>query len=149
MCQWPRTSTWVNCHDAWDLLSTGISRMKKPRRNFDRLGVGDAISAHAKAGTLTAAHATGEIVTGSQIQCHVLALDEPTSSLGETGPRLLFDTVSEFGRRAWHHLRLAPPAGDCRLADRVAILRDGKLVALRTGRQTTRTNWSGSWSGAT
>ena len=62
--------------------------------------------------------------------CSVLALDEPTSSLTEDEAQRLFGIVAALARRRRRdRLHLAPHArGDGDLADRVAVLRDGRLV---------------------
>lgn len=112
---------------------------EKAQAELDRLGVGGAISARAKAGTLTQAQRQMvEIVRAVKANASVLALDEPTSSLGEADSANLFEIVERFRQAGAGIIYVSHRLPEVlKLADRIAVLRDGKLVALRSRGETT------------
>lgn len=110
----------------------------KAGSDLNRLGVGGHISPRAKAGTLTAAQRQMvEIVRAIKANVSVLALDEPTSSLSEADSAHLFDIVEQFRRADVGIIYVSHRLPEVlKLADRIAILRDGKLVAIRAKGET-------------
>ena len=111
----------------------------KAEADLNRLGVGASISARAKAGTLsTAQRQIVEIVRAVKANATVLALDEPTSSLSEADSAHLFDLVDQFRTAGVGIIYVSHRLPEVlQLADRIAILRDGKLVAIRAKGETT------------
>ena len=107
-----------------------------------RLGVGDDISPRARAGTLSAAQKQMvEIARAIKSDVKVLALDEPTSSLSERDSSQLFDIVNQFRSAGVAIIYVSHRLPEIlQLADRIAILRDGKLVAVRKAADTTESD---------
>jgi L-arabinose transport system ATP-binding protein len=105
---------------------------------LDRLGVGKVISPRAKAGSLSAAQRQMvEIARAIKSQVKVLALDEPTSSLSESDSAQLFDIVNQFRKDGVALVYVSHRLPEIlHLADRIAVLRDGKLVAVRSCAET-------------
>ncbi|MCO6452874.1 MAG: sugar ABC transporter ATP-binding protein [Caldilineales bacterium] len=101
--------------------------------DLERLGVGDSISSQTKAGTLsTAQRQMLEIVRAVRTNASILALDEPTSSLSEADSAKLFDIVEQFRQAGVGIIYVSHRLPEVlKLADRIAVLRDGKLVAVR------------------
>ncbi len=106
---------------------------------LNRLGVGHVISPRAKAGSLSAAQRQMvEIARAIKSQVKVLALDEPTSSLSESDSEQLFEIVNQFRRAGVAIIYVSHRLPEIlQLADRIAVLRDGKLVAVRKAAETT------------
>ena len=104
-----------------------------------RLGVGDVISPRARAGSLsTAQRQMVEIARAIKAHVSVLALDEPTSSLSESDSVQLFDIVGQFRKAGVALIYVSHRLPEIlQLADRIAVLRDGKLVAVRNSKDTT------------
>ncbi len=100
---------------------------------LDRLGVGHVISPRVKAGTLsTAQRQMVEIARAIKAEVSVLALDEPTSSLSESDSEQLFEIVNQFRKAGVALIYVSHRLPEIlQLADRIAVLRDGKLVAVR------------------
>lgn len=101
--------------------------------SLDKLGVGNVVSPRVKAGRLSAAQRQMvEITRAIKSEVNVLALDEPTSSLSEEDSTQLFNIVEQFRQAGVGIVYVSHRLAEvCKLADRVAILRDGKLVAVR------------------
>ena len=106
---------------------------------LDRLGVGGVISPRAKAGSLSAAQRQMvEIARAIKAELSVLALDEPTSSLSESDSEQLFEIVGQFRKAGVGLIYVSHRLPEIlQLADRIAVLRDGKLVAVRNSAETT------------
>jgi L-arabinose transport system ATP-binding protein len=111
----------------------------RAQRHLDALGFGDDLDATALAEELsTAQRQLVEIARAVKPGLSVLALDEPTSSLTEQEVDRLIGVVE--GLRAdgvailyvSHRLREV-----LHLADRVAVLRDGRLIEVRDANGTT------------
>jgi len=105
--------------------------MERSRRDLRRFGFDDALDPAALGDTLSPAQRQlVEIVRALKSKIHILALDEPTSSLTEDESERLFALVERLRSEGLaiiyvsHRLREIT-----RLADRVVILRDGALVA--------------------
>lgn len=106
---------------------------------LDRLGVGRVISPRVKAGSLsTAQRQMVEIARAIKSEVSVLALDEPTSSLSESDSEQLFEIVNQFRKEGVALIYVSHRLPEIlQLADRIAVLRDGKLVAVRNCAETT------------
>ncbi len=79
-----------------------------------------------------------EIARAIKSDVKVLALDEPTSSLSERDSSQLFDIVNQFRNAGVAIIYVSHRLPEVlQLADRIAILRDGKLVAVRKAADTT------------
>ncbi len=115
----------------WDLL------FDKAQAHLTRLGVG-GISPRAKASSLSAAQKQMvEIARAIKSDLSVLALDEPTSSLSESDSAQLFEIVNQFRKAGVGIIYVSHRLPEIlKLADRIAILRDGKLVAVRASQGT-------------
>jgi len=117
----------------WNAANTKASAL------LSRLGVGEDISPRVRAGTLSAAQKQMvEIARAIKSDVKVLALDEPTSSLSERDSSQLFDIINQFRRDGVAIIYVSHRLPEIlQLADRIAVLRDGKLVALRQASETT------------
>ena len=111
---------------------------QKAQDALDRLGVGHVISPRVKAGSLSAAQRQMvEIARAIKGQVSVLALDEPTSSLSESDSEQLFEIVNQFRKAGVALIYVSHRLPEIlQLADRIAVLRDGKLVAVRNCAET-------------
>jgi L-arabinose transport system ATP-binding protein len=111
---------------------------EKAQADLDRLGVGHVISARAKAGTLSAAQRQMvEIVRAVKANVTVLAFDEPTSSLSESDSQQLFEIIRGFRQAGVGIIYVSHRLPEIlKLADRIAVLRDGKLVNVRNCSET-------------
>jgi L-arabinose transport system ATP-binding protein len=82
-----------------------------------------------------------EIARAIKSDVKVLALDEPTSSLSERDSSQLFDIVNQFRSAGVAIIYVSHRLPEIlQLADRIAILRDGKLVAIRKAADTTESD---------
>ena len=101
--------------------------------SLDELGVGNVVSPRTRAGQLSAAQRQiVEIARAVKSDVKVLALDEPTSSLSEEDSTQLFNMVEQFRSAGVGIIYVSHRLAEViKLADRVAVLRDGKLVAVR------------------
>lgn len=73
-----------------------------------------------------------EIAAGLSRRCRVLALDEPTASLTDSEVELLFSQIARLKREGVGIIYISHRIEEVlRIADRVTILRDGKLVTTR------------------
>lgn len=106
---------------------------------LDRLGVGGDISPHVRAGALsTAQKQMVEIARAIKSDVKVLALDEPTSSLSERDSAQLFDIIEQFRQQGVAIIYVSHRLPEIlQIADRIAVLRDGRLVAVRRAAETT------------
>ncbi|MCP4167562.1 MAG: sugar ABC transporter ATP-binding protein [Chloroflexi bacterium] len=106
---------------------------KMAHADLERLGVGETIAPEAKAGTLSVAQRQMlEIVRAVRTNASILALDEPTSSLSEADSEQLFEIVEQFRQAGVGIIYVSHRLPEVlQLADRIAILRDGELVAVR------------------
>ena len=98
-----------------------------------RFGLEREISPWARAGKLGPAHRQLlEIMRALRAGVRLLALDEPTSSLTSDEARRLFEVVRTLRAGGVALVYVSHRMPEVRaLADRVAVLRDGRLVALR------------------
>lgn len=101
--------------------------------SLDKLGMGDVVSPRVKASKLSAAQRqVVEIARSIKSDLRVLALDEPTSSLSEEDSTHLFQIVEQFRKQGVAIIYVSHRLAEIlKLADRIAVLRDGKLVAVR------------------
>ncbi len=118
-----RFGSWVDWNKTFEMAQADL----------ERLGVGDNISSEMKAGTLSAAQRQMlEIVRAVRTNASILALDEPTSSLSEADSARLFDIVEQFRQEGVGIIYVSHRLPEVlQLADRIAVLRDGELVAVR------------------
>ena len=98
-----------------------------------RFGLEHALSPWILAGALSAAHRKLlEIMRALRAGVRILALDEPTSSLTDDEAKLLFNVVHQLRSEGVALVYISHRMPEIRShADRVAILRDGRLVACR------------------
>jgi L-arabinose transport system ATP-binding protein len=100
---------------------------------FDRFGLRDSLSPWAKAGDLGAAQRQlVEIMRALRAGVRLLALDEPTSSLTEDETRRLFAIVRQLRGAGVAIVYISHRMHEIRqLADRIAVLRDGRMVTVQ------------------
>lgn len=100
---------------------------------LETLGAGAAISSRARASQLSVAQRQMvEIARAIKSDVKVLALDEPTSSLSEEDSAQLFNIVEQFRKAGVGIIYVSHRLAEIlKVADRIAILRDGKLVAVK------------------
>jgi len=73
-----------------------------------------------------------EIAAGLSRDCRLLILDEPTAALTDPEIEQLFDRISELRAAGTAILYISHRMGEIRrIADRISVLRDGRLVATR------------------
>jgi L-arabinose transport system ATP-binding protein len=106
---------------------------REAQRHLVELGVQEEIDPLQKANRLSAAQRQMvEIARAIKAEVSLLALDEPTSSLSDEDANRLFKIVERFRSRGAaiiyvsHRLREV-----LQLADRIAVLRDGRLVTVQ------------------
>ena len=101
---------------------------------FDQFGLRDSLSPWTRAGDLGAAQRQlVEIMRALRAGVRLLALDEPTSSLTEDETRRLFAIVRQLKASGVAIVYISHRMHEIReLADRIAILRDGRMVTVRT-----------------
>jgi L-arabinose transport system ATP-binding protein len=100
---------------------------------FDQFGLRDSLSPGMRAGDLGAAQRQlVEIMRALRAGVRLLALDEPTSSLTEDETRRLFAIVRQLKASGVAIVYISHRMHEIReLADRIAILRDGRMVTVR------------------
>jgi L-arabinose transport system ATP-binding protein len=100
---------------------------------FDQFGLRDSLSPGMRAGDLGAAQRQlVEIMRALRAGVRLLALDEPTSSLTEDETRRLFAIVRQLKASGVAVVYISHRMHEIReLADRIAILRDGRMVTIR------------------
>lgn len=77
-----------------------------------------------------------EIAAGLSRQCRVLALDEPTASITDSEVSLLFSQIRRLKAEGVGIIYISHRIEEVlSVADRVTILRDGKVVATRSSRE--------------
>jgi L-arabinose transport system ATP-binding protein len=105
----------------------------RTRALLARFGLEQALSPWTLAGTLgPARRQLLEIMRALRDGVRLLTLDEPTSSLTDDEARLLFDIVRRLRDEGVAIVYISHRMPEIQaLADRVAILRDGRLVACR------------------
>ena len=113
--------------DQRDLLRRTLAR-------FDQFGLRNSISPWMRAGDLGAAQRQlVEIMRALRAGVRLLALDEPTSSLTEDETRRLFAIVRQLKASGVAIIYISHRMHEIReLADRIAILRDGRMVTVRS-----------------
>jgi L-arabinose transport system ATP-binding protein len=105
----------------------------RTRALLARFGLEHTLSPWTLAGALGAAHRQLlEIMRALRAGVRLLALDEPTSSLTDAEAQLLFSVIRQLRSEGVALIYISHRMPEIRaLADRVAILRDGRLVACR------------------
>jgi L-arabinose transport system ATP-binding protein len=105
----------------------------RTRALLTRFGLEGSLSPWTLAGALSAAHRQLlEIMRALRAGVRILALDEPTSSLTDDETKLLFSVIRQLRSEGVALVYISHRMPEIRaLADRVAILRDGRLVACR------------------
>ena len=122
-----------------DLRRTGglfLDRRDLVRRTlalFDRFGLRETLSPWTRAGDLGAAQRQlVEIMRALRAGVRLLALDEPTSSLTEEETRRLFTIVRQLKAAGVAIVYISHRMHEIReLADRIAVLRDGRMVTVQ------------------
>jgi len=111
---------------------------EQAQASLDKLGAGEAISPKTNAANLSAAQRQiVEIARAIKSGVKVLALDEPTSSLSEEDSTQLFDIINQFREEGVGLIYVSHRLPEIiELADRIAVLRDGKLMAIKDSDQT-------------
>jgi L-arabinose transport system ATP-binding protein len=105
----------------------------RTRALLTRFGLEGSLSTWTLAGALSAAHRQLlEIMRALRAGVRILALDEPTSSLTDDETKLLFSVIRQLRSEGVALVYISHRMPEIRaLADRVAVLRDGRLVACR------------------
>ena len=109
-----------------------LKRDEMRRRAADvlaRLGHPE-IASHATAGSLSpASQQLVEIGRALAVGCRVLVLDEPTSSLAREDTRRLFELIGELKRQGHAIVYISHFIEEVKeVADRIVVLRDGRVV---------------------
>jgi len=77
-----------------------------------------------------------EIAAGLSRQCRILALDEPTASLTDSEIELLFAQITKLKNSGVGIIYISHRIEEvARIADRITILRDGRLIATQPANQ--------------
>ncbi|MCC7445962.1 MAG: sugar ABC transporter ATP-binding protein [Anaerolineae bacterium] len=126
-----RMGRWID----WDWL------YRHADEQIASLGFQDEIAARDPADKLSAAQRQlVEILRALKAGVRVLALDEPTSSLSDKEANRLFDIVNRLRQENVAIIYVSHRLHEIlMLADRVAVLRDGQLVAIRRAQETSET----------
>jgi ABC-type sugar transport system ATPase subunit len=113
------------------ILFDRAAMARRTREALLPFGLAREIFAWTRAGSLGPAHRQLlEIVRALRAGVKILALDEPTSSLTEAETARLFDVLRRLRASGVALLYVSHRMHEVRkLADRIAVLRDGKLVA--------------------
>ena len=92
--------------------------------------VGSSIDTDAKVSTLTVAHQQmTEIAKALAMDARILIMDEPTSTLPDAEVEILFDIIRQLKARGIAVVFVSHRLEETRrIADRVTVLRDGRLV---------------------
>ena len=100
---------------------------------FDRFGLRESLSPWTRAGDLGAAQRQlVEIMRALRAGVRLLALDEPTSSLTDEETRRLFTIVRQLKAAGVAIVYISHRMHEIReLADRIAVLRDGRMVTVQ------------------
>ena len=117
-------------------LGVFLDRRDLARRTFalfNQFGLRDSLSPWMRAGDLGAAQRQlVEIMRALRAGVRLLALDEPTSSLTEDETRRLFAIVRQLKAAGVAIVYISHRMHEIReLADRIAILRDGRMVTVQ------------------
>jgi L-arabinose transport system ATP-binding protein len=112
--------------------------LRRAQSDIDRLGFSRVISPGTVGDQLSPAQRQlVEILRAVTIRPKVLAFDEPTSSLSDTEVDLLFDLIARLRGEGVAVIYVSHRMKEIfRIADRVAVLRDGRLVGVRPTQQT-------------
>lgn len=113
--------------------------LREARVALARVGL-ERVDPAASAGTLGVGHQQlVEIAAGLAKECRVLILDEPTAALSGAETKTLFDLLRALRAAGTSVLYISHRLEELEpLADRVSVLRDGKLVATVGARDTSR-----------
>ena len=106
---------------------------RRTRAMLTEFGLERTLSPWTRAGDLGAAHRQLlEIMRALRAGVRLLALDEPTSSLTEEEARRLFGVIRRLRGEGVAIVYISHRMHEVRaLADRIAVLRDGRLMAVR------------------
>ncbi|WP_331769889.1 sugar ABC transporter ATP-binding protein (plasmid) [Embleya sp. NBC_00888] len=106
---------------------------RRMRADLERLGFAHAIAPEALGSQLSPAQRQlVEILRALTTEATVLAFDEPTSSLSEHEVEALFDLIRRLRDQGLAIIYVSHRMQEIfRLADRIAVLRDGELAGLR------------------
>ncbi len=123
--QLPHRWGWIDYATLHDRARTALARVGladlDPARPIHTLGVGQ--------------QQLVEIAAGLARRCQVLILDEPTAALTQTEIERLFSQIAALRAAGTGLLYISHRLEEIRrMADRVSVLRDGRLVATRSAR---------------
>jgi ribose transport system ATP-binding protein len=110
----------------------------RARAALTRVGLGE-LAPDTPASTLGVGHQQlVEIAAGLDQTCRVLILDEPTAALSGAETATLFALLRELRAKGVSILYISHRLNEiAALADRVSVLRDGRLIATRAARDAT------------
>jgi L-arabinose transport system ATP-binding protein len=111
---------------------------RRMRADLERLGFARALSPDTLGSRLTAAQRQlVEILRALTTDARVIAFDEPTSSLSEHEAEALFGLIRRLREQGLAVIYVSHRMQEIfRLADRIAVLRDGALVGVRDAGET-------------
>lgn len=120
----------------------------RARAALTRVGLGE-LAPDTPAATLGVGHQQlVEIAAGLAQECRVLILDEPTAALTGAETETLFVLLRELRAKGVSILYISHRLDEiATLADRVSVLRDGRLIATRAARDTTHRELVGLMAG--
>src|SRR5512144_687923 len=117
------------CH-AWGGVDAG-AEARMARGWLDRLGLDVDVSSPVEELPI-ALQQSIEIARALSMEARVMVMDEPTSALSEMETRHLFERVEQLKREGHAVLFISHKMEEIyRIADRIAVLRDGLLVGTR------------------
>ena len=118
------------------LIDRGALR-RRAREILDRVGLGD-LDPDRPMGTLgIGVQQLVAVASGLGRRHEILILDEPTAALSEQQAAVIFDRLAELRAAGCALVYISHRLAEVlRLADRISVLRDGRLVAARTPSET-------------
>ena len=100
------------------------------KKLMDRVGLGDIAPSLPVKELGVGQQQMVEIAAGLSRSCRILALDEPTASLTDTETELLFKQIDKLKSQGVGIIYISHRIEEVmRIADRVTVLRDGRVVA--------------------
>jgi simple sugar transport system ATP-binding protein len=121
--------------------------LDEARSLADRLGWGDTIPWHERAGDLpVGAQQRVEILKALRGDTRVLIFDEPTAVLTPTETPELFATIRRLADEGRGIVFISHKLDEVMaLAQRITVLRRGQVVHQTTARETSARRWRGRW----
>jgi len=122
---------------AWGGVDFG-AEARMARGWLDRLGLDVDVSRPVEELPI-AQQQSIEIARALSMEARVIVMDEPTSALSEMETRHLFERVTQLRREGHAVLFISHKMEEIyRIADRIAVLRDGRLVGTRPASELSR-----------